>query len=75
MVIEDTGIGIPPEQLLKIFDPFYQADGDMTREYGGVGLGLTIVKELVARLQGDIQVESHYGEGSTFTVFLPYRIG
>ncbi|WDT74815.1 MAG: ATP-binding protein [Candidatus Manganitrophus sp.] len=75
MVIEDTGIGIPPEQLSKIFDPFYQADGDMTREYGGVGLGLTIVKELVARLQGDIQVESHYGEGSTFTVFLPYRIG
>lgn len=75
MVIEDTGIGIPPEQLSKIFDPFYQADGDMTREYGGVGLGLTIVKELVAHLQGDIQVESHYGDGSTFTVFLPYRIG
>ncbi|NKE73324.1 PAS domain-containing sensor histidine kinase [Candidatus Manganitrophus noduliformans] len=74
MVIEDTGIGIPPEQLSKIFDPFYQADGDMTREYGGVGLGLTIVKELVAHLQGDIQVESQYGDGSTFTVFLPYRI-
>lgn len=75
ILIEDTGIGIPTDQISKIFDAFYQADGDMTREYGGVGLGLTIVKELVTYLQGEIRVESQYGGGSIFTVFLPYKIG
>ncbi|MBI3803205.1 MAG: PAS domain-containing sensor histidine kinase [Nitrospirae bacterium] len=71
--IQDSGIGIHPEQLPKIFDAFHQADGDLTREYGGVGLGLTIVKELVSYLHGEIHVQSKYGDGSTFILFLPYQ--
>lgn len=73
--IRDTGIGIKPEELAKIFDAFHQADADLTREFGGVGLGLAIVKELVQLLKGGIAVESEYGRGSAFTLFLPYRLG
>jgi signal transduction histidine kinase len=72
--IQDTGIGIKPEELAKIFDAFHQADAGMTREFGGVGLGLTIVKELVHLLEGEMTVESEYTKGSTFTLFFPYRI-
>lgn len=72
--IQDTGIGIPEEELPKIFDTFHQVDGASTREFGGVGLGLAIVKELAGLLQGEIRVESRAGEGSTFTLFLPYRL-
>ncbi len=73
ITIADTGIGIKPEELAKIFDSFHQADAEMTREFGGVGLGLAIVKELVGLLKGEITVESEFGKRSTFTVFLPYR--
>jgi signal transduction histidine kinase len=73
VVISDTGIGIRPEDLPKIFDPFYQANADLTREFGGVGLGLTIVKNLIVLLGGSIDAQSEYGKGSTFTVYLPYR--
>lgn len=72
--IRDTGVGILPEELPKIFNVFHQVDGTTTREFGGVGLGLAIVKEIVHLLNGEIQAESEYGKGSTFTLFLPCRI-
>jgi signal transduction histidine kinase len=69
--IQDTGVGIRPEELPKIFNVFHQVDATATREFGGVGLGLAIVKEIVHLLNGEIRVESEYGKGSTFTLFLP----
>jgi len=73
IAIQDTGIGIRPEELPKLFTAFHQVDADLTREYEGVGLGLRIAKDLSHLLQGEIRVESRYGVGSTFTVLLPYR--
>jgi PAS domain S-box-containing protein len=74
VIIEDTGIGMEAEELPRIFDAFHQVDATVTREFGGTGLGLTIVKELAEMLKGEIRVESQPGEGSTFSLFLPYRI-
>jgi signal transduction histidine kinase/CheY-like chemotaxis protein len=65
--VVDTGLGMTPEQIDRLFQPFVQADSSTTRQYGGTGLGLAISKKLANALGGDIQVVSRPGEGSTFT--------
>jgi len=69
--IKDTGIGMSPEQLARIFDPFMQADSSSTKKYGGTGLGLTITKEFCEMMGGDITAFSELDKGSTFTIRLP----
>lgn len=69
--VADTGLGIPEEDLTRIFERFYRVDKARSRELGGTGLGLSIVKHLVQRMGGKISVESEFGEGSTFTFTLP----
>ncbi|HQV11841.1 MAG TPA: response regulator [Nitrospira sp.] len=64
--VKDSGVGIPAEAHQRIFEAFSQADGTTTRRFGGTGLGLTIVKELVSLMQGQIGVDSQVGRGSTF---------
>ncbi|CAE6931020.1 quorum-sensing autoinducer 2 sensor kinase/phosphatase LuxQ [Vibrio sp. B1FLJ16] len=71
--IADTGIGIEPDKLDQMFEPFVQEEETTTREYGGSGLGLTIVKSLVDMLEGDVQVRSQKGCGTTFIVTLPVK--
>jgi two-component sensor histidine kinase len=75
ITVSDTGIGIPPEQLDKVFDRFYQVDASQTREHEGSGIGLALVKELVELHHGTIQVQSEVGRGTTFTVQLPLGRG
>ncbi len=74
LTVHDTGIGIPEKLQSKIFSRFYQVDATQTRAHEGSGLGLALVKELVDLLGGDIMLESHEGEGSTFKVRLPTGI-
>jgi len=72
--VVDTGIGIRQSDLQAIWEDFRQVDQSRTREFGGTGLGLSITRKLLERLGGSVTVQSNYGEGSTFSVFLPERL-
>ncbi|MEE8389626.1 MAG: ATP-binding protein, partial [Anaerolineae bacterium] len=69
--IADEGIGIPFERQDRIFERFYQVDGSTSRRFGGMGVGLALVWEIIEAHYGTVMVESEPGEGSTFTVALP----
>ncbi len=72
--VKDTGIGIPKNKLMHIFDHFTQADSSTTRKYGGTGLGLAISKNLTEMMNGKLMVESETGKGSTFSFELPLKV-
>ena len=73
--IVDTGIGIAKDSIGKIFESFSQASGDTTRKFGGTGLGLTISKQLIELQGGRIEVTSEFGQGTTFSIIIPYPVG
>jgi GAF domain-containing protein/DNA-binding response OmpR family regulator len=72
--VGDTGIGMTPEQLARLFEAFSQADAATTRKYGGTGLGLALSRRLCRMMRGDVTVESEAGRGSVFTIRLPARV-
>lgn len=71
LVVQDTGKGISPDEMPYIFDRFYQVDSSATRQAEGFGIGLALVKELVQLLHGHVEVESEFGKGTRFKVYLP----
>ena len=73
-VVRDTGIGMTSEQIDKLFEAFQQAEASTTRNYGGTGLGLALTRRLCRMMGGDVTVESRPGEGSVFTVALPWTV-
>jgi signal transduction histidine kinase len=74
ITVSDTGIGIQPEHINKIFDPFWQVEQKATRRATGTGLGLTVTRRLANLLGGDVSVASSAGEGTTFSVTLPTKV-
>ncbi|NEV94533.1 response regulator [Psychroflexus sp. YR1-1] len=72
--VQDSGIGIPKQKQKMIYERFTQADTDTTRKYGGTGLGLNIVKLLTENFKGDLSIKSKLGEGSLFSVSIPFKI-
>jgi DNA-binding response OmpR family regulator/two-component sensor histidine kinase len=72
--VRDTGIGMTPEQLAKIFQPFTQADANTTRQFGGTGLGLTITQRFCRMMGGDVSVQSARGLGTTFIIRIPAEV-
>ncbi len=73
--VTDTGIGILPEELERLFQPFHQIDTGLSREHEGTGLGLAICRKLAGLLGGEVRAESRWGQGSTFTFILPVQRG
>jgi PAS domain S-box-containing protein len=73
-LVSDTGIGISPEQMAKLFQPFTQAHASTTRQFGGTGLGLTITRKFCQMMGGEITVHSESGKGSSFTMRLPAQV-
>jgi signal transduction histidine kinase len=72
--VSDTGIGMTPEQLGRLFQPFSQAEATTSKEYGGTGLGLVLSRRFCQMMGGDITVESAPGQGTTFTIQLPSEV-
>jgi signal transduction histidine kinase/DNA-binding response OmpR family regulator len=73
--VQDSGIGMSPEQMKKVFEAFTQADASTTRKYGGTGLGLTITKKFCEMMGGGVTVASELGKGTTFSIRLPLKVG
>jgi two-component system phosphate regulon sensor histidine kinase PhoR len=74
VAVADTGIGIPSQELSRIFERFYRVDKARSRQVGGTGLGLSIVKHVTEAMGGSIEVSSQLGKGSTFTITLPAEV-
>ena len=74
LTVKDTGPGIPPAQLERIFEAFEQVDGSSSRTHGGVGIGLALCRAVASALEGDLSVESKEGEGAEFRLWVPFRL-
>ncbi len=75
LTVEDTGVGIPPDVLPRIFERFWQVDSSSTRKFQGAGIGLALVRSLTEAMGGEVRVESQLGHGTTFTIDLPAEVG
>jgi CheY-like chemotaxis protein len=71
--VRDTGVGFDPENLSKMFEPFMQLDGSLTRQFGGSGLGLSLAREMARRMGGEIAADGGLGQGAVFTLTMPLR--